>query len=225
MGLLDDLKKQAEAAKGSELSRTEMLQSNIQVTENALKLASKYFAQLCSQLNVIKPVSSRVYYLDQVGELSGFIQGEFFSDHRSGEVENKERIKQVLLNFRCALPAPLQVRRNFDQLESFRRILSRFGLKHTSQAFKNERGVVTHEVFSITGEFLAQVLLEGDHVNGQIKVTGKHVAEFGFVCMMLDARNFNESTLDEFTKQLIGKPSQFWQLGKRVPFTGQGGSL
>ncbi|MBL8518357.1 MAG: hypothetical protein JNM76_15460 [Betaproteobacteria bacterium] len=225
MGLLDDLKKQAEAAKGSELSRTEMLQSNIQVTENALKLAAKYFAQLCPQLNVLKPVATRVYYLDQVGELSGFSQGEFFSDHRTGEVEGKDRYKQVLLNFRCTLPAPLQVRRNFDQLESFRKILTRFGMKHTSQAFKNDRGVVTHEVFSITGEFLAQVLWEGDHQNAQIKVTGKHISEFGFVCMLLDARNFNDATLDEFTKLLIGKPSQFWQLGKRVPFTGQGGNL
>lgn len=225
MGLLDDLKKQAEAAKGSELSKTEMLTSNIQSTENALKLASKYFAQLCGQLNVLKPVSARVYYLDQVGELTGFVQSEFFSDHRSGEVEGKDRVKQVLLNFRCALPTALQVRRNFDQLDAFRKILTRFGLKHTSQAFKNERGVVTHEVFSITGEFLAQVLWEGDHVNGQIKVTAKHISEFGFVCMIIDARNFNEATLDEFTKLLIGKPSQFWQAGKRIPFTGSGGNL
>lgn len=225
MGLLDDLKKQAEAAKGSEISKTAMMQSNIAATDSSLKLAGKYLAQLCGQLNVLKPVATRVYYLDQVGELSGFTQAEFFSDYRTGDVEGKEMFKQVLLNFRCTLPAPLQVRRNFDQLESFRKILGRFGLKHTSQSFKNERGVVTHEVFNITGEFLAQILLEGDHLNGQIKVTAKHLSEFGFVCMMVDARNFNDSTMDEFTKLLIGKPSQFWQLGKRIPFTGSGGTL
>jgi len=221
MGLLDDLKKQADNAKGSEVSQTAIMQSNIGATDSALVLAGKYLATLCSQLNVIKPVSTRVYLLDQVGEITGLMQSEFFSDYRKADIEGKERIRQVLLNFRCTLPKPIQLRRNFDQIDTFRKILSRFGLKHTSQVFKNERGVVTHEVFTITGEFLVQTLLEGDHANGIIKFTLKNFNEFGFTCMHFHAREFSEAVLDEYTKLIIGKPSNFYKLGKRMPFTGQ----
>ncbi len=221
MGLLDDLKKQAENAKGSEVSQTAIMQSNIGATDSALVLAGKYLATLCSQLNVIKPVAARVYLLDQVGEITGLSQAEFFSDYRKADIEGKERIRQVLLNFRCTMAKPIQLRRNFDQIDAFRKILSRFGLKHTSQVYKNERGVVTHEVFNITGEFLVQTLLEGDHLNGIVKFTMKNFNEFGFTCMHFHAREFNEAVLDEFTKLIIGKPSNFYKLGKRMPFTGQ----
>lgn len=221
MGLLDDLKKQAETAKGSEVSKTAIMQSNIGSTDSALTTANKYLATLCNQLNVLKPVSTRVYLLDQVGEIGGLTQTEFFSDYRKGDIEGKDRIRQVLLNFRCTLTKPIQLRRNFDQIDAFRKILARFGLKHTSQVFKNERGVVTHEVFTISGEFLVQTLFEGDHLGGFVKATMKNFTEFGFVSVQFDAREFGETTLDEFTKLIIGKPSNFMKLGKRVPFSGQ----
>jgi len=221
MGLLDDLKKEADHARGSEVSKTELLQSNIGATEKALELAGKYLATLSAQLNVLKPVCTRVYLLDKVGEISGLVQSEFFSDYRKGDVEGKERYKQVLLNFRCALPKPIQVRINFDQIDSFRKILSRYALKYTSQVFKNDRGVVSHEVFEITGDFLAQAMFEGDHLNGAVRLVLKHVTEFGFIALQFDAREFGESTLDEFTKLIIGKPSQFIQMGKKVVYGGQ----
>jgi hypothetical protein len=221
MGLLDDLKKQAESAKGNDASKTAILQSNIAATDGALQAANKYLSTLSSQLNVLKPVSNRVYLLDQVGDITGLMQSDFFADSRSRDVEGKMYVGQVLLNFRCALPKPKEVRRNFDQIEAFHKLLARVGVKYSSQPFKNERGVVTHEIFKVTGEFLVQVLFDGDHVNGVIKITAKNLSEFGFVSMMANARDFNEAILDELTKIIIGQPSDFWKLGKRVAFTGQ----
>ena len=221
MGLLDDLKKQAESAKGNDASKTAMLQSNIAATDTALKAATKYLSTLAAQLNVLKPVSNRVYPLDQAGELTGLAQTDFFADSRTRDVEGKMYVGQVLLNFRCGLAKPKEIRRNFDQIEAFHKLLTRVGAKYTSQVFKNERGVVTHEIFKVTGEFLVQVLFDGDHVNGEIKITAKNLSGFGFVSMIANARDFNEAMFDELTKIIIGQPSDFWKLGKRVPVTGQ----
>jgi hypothetical protein len=219
MGLLDDLKKQAESLKGDELSKTALMQNNIAATDSALRKANSYLVDLCKQLNVLKPESKRVYQIDTVGELSGFSQGEFFCDYRLRDVEGKEVFGQVLLNFRCTFTKPVEIRRNFDQIDAFRKLMARFSLKYTSVPFKNERGVVMHEIFSITGDFLVQVLWEGEHINGTVKVTAKHLSEFGFVAMAINCREFNENTLEEFAKIVLGAPSQFWKLGKRVAFT------
>ena len=221
MGLLDDLKKQAESAAGNDAGKTAVLQSNIAATDSALKAANKYLATLSAQLNVLKPVSNRVYLLDQAGDLTDLVQTDFFADSRSREVEGKMCVGQVLLNFRCGLPKPKEIRRNFDQIEAFHKLLTRVGAKYTSQVFKNERGVVTHEIFKVTGEFMVQVMFDGDHLNGEIKITTKNLSEFGFVAMMASARDFNEAMFDELTKIIIGQPSDFWKLGKRVPVTGQ----
>jgi hypothetical protein len=220
MGLLDDLKKQAESAAGNDAGKTAILQSNIAATDTALKAANKYLSTLSAQLNVLKPVSNRVYLLDQAGELTGMAQTDFFADSRTREVEGKMWVGQVLLNFRCGLTKPKEIRRNFDQIEAFHKLLTRVGAKYTSQVFKNERGVVTHEIFKITGEFMVQVLFDGDHANGEIKITTKNLSEFGFSAIVVNARDFNEALFDELTKIIIGQPSDFWKLGKRVQVSG-----
>ena len=52
MGLLDDLKKQADNTKGSEVSQTAIMQSNIGATDSALVLAGKARAVLEGRYHV-----------------------------------------------------------------------------------------------------------------------------------------------------------------------------
>ena len=64
MGLLDDLKQQADTLRQKEQVSQEEISQNLLLAHAKLKDALHYWVELFNSLNVIKPTISRVYYLE-----------------------------------------------------------------------------------------------------------------------------------------------------------------
>ena len=215
MGLLDDLKKQADALKAQDTDRTESLRSTAVAVDHALRRSFLYLNDLGKQLNVVQMPSPFVFDLPTFGKIEGLVIKDFFCDFRSKHFIDKDYYGEVQIAYRCWSDKVLTIKKGPDDMEKFRDILWQSNIEHKSEQFRNERKVITHEVFKVVCDFRVQGKIEGDHETGRLKIVTKNVAGFSvdlFNCM---ASEMNDSAVEEFAKYFIGRPNHWIDLNKR----------
>ena len=212
MGLLDDLKKQADALKAQDTDRTESLRGNAVAVDHALRRNFMYLNDLGKQLNVVQMPSPFVYKLPTVGDIGGLIVKDFFVDFRSKHFIDKDYYGEVQCSYRAWSDKILTIKKNPDEMEKFRDTLWSYNIEHKSEQFRNERKVITHEIFKVNCDFRVQAKIEGDHETGKMKVVAKNVGLLEVDLFNLMAQEFNEQGVEEFAKYLIGRPNTWAEL-------------
>ncbi len=217
MGLLDDLKKQADAVKAQDVDRTESMRANAVAVDHALRRAFLYMNDLGKQLNVVKMPCPFTYVLPTVGDVTGLYFKDFFADFRTKHFIDKDYYGEVHLAARAASEQVLTIKKGPDDMEKFRDILWQFNIEHKSEQYRDQRKVITHEIFQVTCDFRIQAKFEGDHESGRLKIMTKNVGDFTIDVFQLMALEFNEKAVEEFAKYFIGRPSDWAELVKRSP--------
>ncbi|MEI6738443.1 MAG: hypothetical protein WCL29_08200, partial [Pseudomonadota bacterium] len=179
MGLLDDLKKEAESVKNQEAARTQSLKSNALQVDHALRAIFKYLNDLFRQLNVVKPPCERSYNLLTVGKLEGLSQSDYRVEYRTSQRNNSEHYEDLTVTFRRSKPETMSIKREAEYIEKFRDLLWQNNMRFTSEPFRNDRRVVTYEVFSVNAEVVCGVDIVGDYDEGVIRFKLKNVEDFG----------------------------------------------
>jgi hypothetical protein len=215
VGLLDDLKKQADAVKAQDVDRTESLRTTAVQTDHALRRAFLYLNDLGKQLNVVQMPSSFTYDLQTVGKIDGLVIKDFFCDFRSKHFIDKDYYGEVQVAYRCFSENILTVKKGPDDMEKFRDILWQSNIEHKSEQFRDQRKVITHEVFKVRCDFRVQAKIEGDHENGRIKIATKNVGGFNVDIFNLTAMEMNDQAVEEFAKYFIGRPNHWVEICKR----------
>ena len=103
-----------------------------------------------------------------------------------------------------------------DEMEKFRDVLWQSNIEHKSEQFRDERKVITHEVFKVNCDFRVQAKIEGDHETGKIKIVTKNVGGFEVDLFNLMAQEMNEQAVEEFAKYFIGRPNNWAELVEEV---------
>lgn len=217
MGLLDDLKKQADAVKAQDTDKTESLRANAVAVDHALRRAFLYMNDLGKQLNVVKMPSPFVYKLPSVGDISGLFFKDFFADFRTKHFIDKDYYGEVHIAARCGSDQVLTVKKGPDDMEKFRDILWQYNIEHKSEQYRDQRKVITHEIFLVKCDFRVQAKFEGDHESGRLKVMAKNVGDFNIDVFQLMALEFNDKAVEEFAKYFIGRPNEWAEIVKRSP--------
>lgn len=215
VGLLDDLKKQADAAKAQDVDKTESLRSNAVAVDHALRRAFLYLNDLGKQLNVVKMPSPFVYKLPTVGDISGLAFRDFFVDFRTKNFIDKDYYNEVHVAARCASEQVLSVKKGPDDMEKFRDILWQYNIEHKSEQYRDQRKVITHEIFQVKCDFRVQAKFEGDHETGRLKIMAKNVGDFNIDVFQMMALEFNDKAVEEFAKYFIGRPNEWTEIVKR----------
>ena len=215
VGLLDDLKKQADALKANEVDKTESLRSSAVAVDHALRRSFLYLNDLGKQLNVVQMPSPFAYTLPTVGEVDGLVVKDFFCDFRSKHFIDKDYYGEVHVAYRCSSDKILTVKKGPDEMEKFRDSLWQSNIEHKSEQFRNERKVITHEVFYIKCDFRVQAKIEGDHETAKIKIVTKNVGGFDVDLFTMLAQEVNDQAVEEFAKYFIGRPNKWEELVKR----------
>ncbi|HEX4944554.1 MAG TPA: hypothetical protein VFV55_09395, partial [Usitatibacteraceae bacterium] len=215
VGLLDDLKKQADALKAQDVDRTESLRSNAVAVDHALRRAFLYMNDLGKQLNVVKVPCPFVYKLTTVGEVRGLVFKDFFADFRTKHFIDKDYYGEVHLATRCSSDEVLTVRKGPDEMEKFRDILWQYNIEHKSEQYRDQRKVITHEIFEVKCDFRVQAKFEGDHESGKLKIMAKNVGDFTIDVFQMTALEFNDKAVEEFAKYFIGRPNEWVEIAKR----------
>jgi hypothetical protein len=215
VGLLDDLKKQADALKAQDTDKTESLRSTAVSVDHALRRTFLYLNDLGKQLNVVQMPSPFAFDLPSVGRIDGLIIKDFFCDFRSKHFIDKDYYGEVHVAYRCWSEKVLTIKKGPDDMEKFRDLLWQSNIEHTSEQFRNERKVITHEVFKVKCDFREQSKLDGDHESGKLKIVTKNVDGFSVDLYNLLAQEMNDQGVEEFAKHFIGRPNQWSELVKR----------
>ena len=218
MGLLDDLKKEAETLKNQEAVKTQSINANAAAVDRALRKTFLYMSELFKQLNVVKPPCPRVYDLLTVGKIDGLVQTDYRIEYRTSQRDNAEHFENVTINFKRGKPEQLTVRREAEQIERFRDLLWQNNMRFTSEPFKNERRVTIHEVFKINCDVLCGAEVVGDYDNGAIRFRLKNVEDFGPTVYTLEPDAVTDKSLEELAKLFIGKDSNFKDFNRRPAF-------
>lgn len=225
MGLLDDLKKQADDLKAQDTDRTESMRSTAVSIDHALRRSFLYLNDLGKQLNVVQMPSPFKYNLPTVGDIDGLVIKDFFCDFRSKHFIDKDYYGEVHVAYRCWSDKVLTVKKGPDDMEKFRDILWQSNIEHKSEQFRNERKVITHEVFKVNCDFRVQAKIEGDHETSKIKIVTKNVGGFSVDMFQLMGQEMNEQGVEEFAKYFIGRPNKWEDVIKRSVLTTRPGSV
>jgi hypothetical protein len=215
VGLLDDLKKQADDLKAQDTDRTESMRSTAVAIDHALRRSFLYLNDLGKQLNVVQMPSPFKYGLPTVGDIDGLVIKDFFCDFRSKHFIDKDYYGEVHVAYRNWSERVLTVKKGPDDMEKFRDVLWQSNIEHKSEQFRNERKVITHEVFKVNCDFRVQAKIEGDHETGKLKIVTKNVGGFQVDLFMLMGQEMNEQAVEEFAKYFIGRPNKWEDIVKR----------
>ena len=215
MGLLDDLKKEAETLKNQEAVKSQSIKANAAAVDRALRKTFQYMNELFRQLNVVKPPCEHVYDFLTVGKIDGLTQSDYRIEFRTAQREGSEHYENVTINFKRSKPEQLTIKREAEQIERFRDLLWQNNMRFTSEPFKNERRVTTHEIFKINCEVLCAADVLGDYDGGTIRFKLKNVEDFGPTVYTLEPDSVDDKTLEELAKLFIGKESNFKNFNRR----------
>ncbi len=135
-----------------------------------LKVMSEQLARIGSWVEHLVKARTRhsvhspfVYKLPTVGDISGLTFKDFFCDFRSKHFIDKDYYGEVQVAYRCFSERVITVKKGPDDMEKFRDVLWQSNIEHKSEQFRNERKVITHEVFKVRCDFRVQAKIEGDH--------------------------------------------------------------
>jgi hypothetical protein len=215
MGLLDDLKKQAQEVRQKTDENAEVLRENARAVDFALQLSFRYFNELCQQLNVLKPPVMVPYRLPDLQdmpplpEFRALKMQDFHCDHRTVDVQGRSRFLETYVTFRCAANESSRLRLDVARAKRLRDLIWQYSLHHTVEEVRNLAGVVTMEHFMLTHDFPVQFSFEGDHERGMLKFHARNLNEFGTLLYYIEAKQIDQAALEELAKQVLGQTNNW----------------
>ena len=208
MGLLDDLKKQADMVKSQQLSQQSMLEESIKLVEVKMHQTFLYLNDLLKQLAVLRPSNPMVYSIPGVGDLQNLGFAESFINYRKKKIGDKEYYDIITMFIRWDSPASLVVERDMPAaIQKVSEVLWSFGLKFTDEKIKKPGGGFEKMKFTVPGIVTCDITITADHDNARLVLKGKHFFRLGADELRIPAGDINETLLEEFAKMLIGQPS------------------
>lgn len=216
MGLLDDLKQQADTLRQKEQVSQEEINQNLLVVHARLKETLHYWVELFNSLNVVKPQISRTYYLEGgATRLEGLQQSDYNVNARRLTVDHRDYIEAIMLRFRCASEQRLTVEKQSDGVvQRMREHLWANNLKFDLKEIRNERGYVERGIFTVPCEVPVTIVIAGDLEKGRIKITCKNLEQLGEYTNVYDLDEFGKPVLEELGKVIVMQPNGFRLLGR-----------
>jgi hypothetical protein len=208
MGLLDDLKKQADMVKSEQHSQQSLLQARLKLVEAKMNQTFLYLNDLLKQLAVLRPTNPMAYSIPGIGDLQNLAFAESFIDYRKKKISDRDYFDAIIFFIRWASPGNISVERDMPvTIQKVRDVLWEFGLKFAEEDIKKPGGGFLKTQFTLPNAITCDVTISADHENGALAVKGKHLLRLGAEALRIPADAVDEALLDEFAKMLIGQPT------------------
>lgn len=211
MGLLDDLKKQAELVKTQQTSQQSLLEENLKRVEEKMRQAFQYLNDLLKQLAVLKPVNPGVYSLPGIGDLKNLGFAESFIDYRRKRINDRDYFDSISFFLRWGSGDAFVVERDMPAAaQKVRDALFGYRMKFEEEEVKGQRGTATKWRFTARPSVVTDVTIQAEHDQGGLVITAKNLERMGIIdTFLVPAAEMNEALLEEFAKTLLGQPGAF----------------
>lgn len=210
MGLLDDLKRQADQLKTQQLSQQSLRADAQRLVEEKMKRVFDYLHELLNQLAVLKPVNGIAYSIPGIGDFKDLQFEDSFIDYRKKRVQDKELFDLVSFYIRWGSTAKMAIDRDMPAAAAkVREALFTNGIKFTEEEVKNARHVVDGWKFSIESGIVTDVKIQADSDEGRLVIKAKNLMRLGPDDFIVPAGDVDEAWLEDFAMTLLGKPGSF----------------
>lgn len=210
MGLLDDLKKQAEMVKTQQVSQETLREDALKLVEDKMKQTFQYLNDLLKQLAVLKPANPLIFSVPGVAELKDLQFMESFIDYRKKRLSDQDLFDLTSFYIKWGSPNKLVLERDMPATaQKVRDALIQNGLKFGEEEVRNERGVVSKWKFTIESSIVTDVKIRADHDNMRLLMRGKNLIRLGSDDFVVPAPDINEAWLEDFAKTLLGQLTNF----------------
>ena len=210
MGLLDDLKKQAEAVKTQQATQENAREENLRLVEEKMKLTFGYLNDLLKQLAVLKPVNPLVFSLPGLGDFRDLGFAESFIDYRRKRINDREYFELISFFIKWGSGQTIVIDRDMPAAAlKVRDALFAHSLKFQEEEVRGQRGTATMWRFTVQSSIVADVVVRADHGQGRLLISGKNLERLGTDAFAIPAQDVNESLLEEFARILLGAPGGF----------------
>jgi len=209
MGLLDDLKKQADLVKTQQILQQNLQGDKLKIVEEKMKQTFQYVHELLKQLGIVKPTSPLVYSIPGVTEFRNLVFSESFIDYRKKRISDKEYFDTVHFFIKWAGPDTYVTEKDMPPaMQRIREALWLSKIKFIEEEKKNSKGFVVGAKFIVPASVLTDIVIKADHEQGRLHFQTTHMFGLGVEYITVPAQEISESMLDDLAKALIGQPSE-----------------
>lgn len=209
MGLLDDLKKQADLVKTQQILQQNLQGDKVKLVEDKMKQTFQYVHELLKQLAVVKPKSPLVYSIPNVGDFKDLVFAESFIDYRRKRINDKEYFDTIHFFIKWASPETIVIEKDMPPaMQRIRESLWLSKVKFVEEEKKNARGFVIGAKFVVPASVLTDIVVKADHEQGRLLFQATHIFGLGVEQFIVPAPDISEEMLEDFAKALIGQQSQ-----------------
>ena len=212
MGFLDDLKRQAEAAKAGQATDTAALERNALLAEAASKTVFGYFDTLIRQLEVLKPVSRTRYVLDRRTSFDQLPMVDLKVDARRRKLRGQDVYETISLHGRLRTGQKLAFTKDFlPDIEKIDAKLRQAGAPVHAQAVRNPDNNKLQEMrYEMAVDFAFGVTVTPEHDSASLHFKAMNLDGFETVTLDFSALEVGSTRLDELAKWLLGESHQFF---------------
>lgn len=212
MGLLDDLKKQADLLKTQQMQaqQHDLPADRIKLVEDKMKRTFQYVNELLKQLAVVKPTCPLTFSIPGVTNLQGLAFADSFIDYRRKRINDKEHFDTINFYIKWASGGTVVIDCDSQSaVQKTHEALWASKVRFTEEERKSPRGMVIGAKFIIPAAVLTDIVIKADHDQGRLLVLAKNLFGLGVEQLVVAAAEVDEAMLDDFAKALIGQQSDF----------------
>lgn len=216
MGLLDELKQQAEELRVRQQATQEERSQHLLLAHAKLKDALHYWVELFNSLNVIKPAVPRSYHLDgNAARLDNLMQCDYCVNGRRVTQDHRDYISAITLRFRCVAGGHVTIEKPSDRLaQQLREHLWSNNLKFDIKEIRNERNYVERGVFTIPCEVPVTITIAAEPEQSHIRIVTANLEALGECTYRYDYDEFDNEILEELAKVILNKRNAFRAMGR-----------
>jgi len=214
MGLLDELRAQAERVREKEQFESAALMGNIEVIDAKLKEVHKYLEDFVNSLSIIQPNIYRYYYLDDNVIFDNLPQGHYRVSCQRKSLNHNDYLEEVRLRMKCASDEVIHfTKKTPTVIERMRHHLWMFNLRFECKETRNDRGYLEQASFTIPSEVPISFLFSANFEQCRIHIMIKNLEQLGEWHFHFAPDAITHEFLDEIAKSVLAKPHTLKEFG------------
>jgi len=220
MGLLDDLKRQADMVRTHDSLQRSNLQENTRVVDEAMHRAFLYLLELFKQLEVLKPATPTVYDIEGVGVLKDMKYAGGFVDPRKRKFGDRDVYDYMDFYVKWAAAGNLVIERDMPHtIKKVRDMLWAANIKAAEVETKTAYGSLGKVKFTIPVAINVNFTLKADIEGRRLLFYGKNALRLATDDFVVPADELTDEMLEELAKLLLGQRSNFMRYRAALPRT------
>jgi hypothetical protein len=213
MGLLDDLKQQAESVQTDDAEQRRVYLANMGLIEAAMGSAIAYFYELANQLKVVKPVSPHVYRVWGVGEFTRLNMTLAAANSRNKSLEGKDLPDYIEFIVEWQGAEPLRTICSAQSAaKHLKEQLWQYGCKLEEKVQAAADGKFIRAAITIAPVVPTRFRFDAVYETGKIRLNIRNLANLGEDQHVLSPAQCTPALCEELAKAMLGKPHQLAEL-------------